>query len=165
MVLTTRKTAALAFLACAAALCVAWGAEKFLGLNPCAFCLLERRPYYVGATLALAALAVPVRFARGFAWSLLGVFLVAAGFSLTHTGVEQHWWPDPLAECSAPDFKGMTMAQRIAAMPARPAKPCEDPDYLIPGVPVSMTQMGLAYALACSAGLAICLLRNRRDPA
>jgi disulfide bond formation protein DsbB len=165
MVLTTRKAAALAFLACAAALCVAWGAEKFLGLNPCAFCLLERRPYYVGGATALAAVLLPSRPSRMLLWGVLVAFVVAAGLSLTHTGVEQHWWPDPLAECSAPDFKGMTMAQRLAAMPARPAKPCEDPDYLIPGVPVSMTQMGLAYALACSTGLAIWLVRNRRDPA
>jgi hypothetical protein len=62
---------------------------------------------------------------------------------------------------SVKDFSGMTMAQRLAAMPARPTKPCEFPDYLIPGLPVSMTQMGCLYALAMSGILAICLSRKR----
>ena len=54
----------------------------------------------------------------------------------------------------------MTESQRLAAMPLRPAKPCEDPDFLVPGLPISMTQMGLAYALATAAGLAISLTRR-----
>jgi disulfide bond formation protein DsbB len=72
-------------------------------------------------------------------------------------GVQWHWWPDPLPECRAPDFTGMTMAQRLAAMPARPAKLCEDPDYLIPAIPISYPEMGVLYALAVSAGLAMWL--------
>ena len=156
-----RWIALAAFLACAAAIVVARGSERVLGFVPCAFCLLERWPYYTGMGLSLAACVLPRVPGRAVLWVLAVVMLGGAGLSLTHAGVEQHWWPDPLPECSAPDFKGMTMAQRLAAMPARPAKPCEDPDFLIPGVPVSMTQMGLAYALAISAGLAISLSRSR----
>jgi disulfide bond formation protein DsbB len=148
-------------LACAVALGVAHGSEAFLGLVPCAFCLLERWPYNIGLGLGVLALLLPRRPARTVLWALVGVLLIASGLSLVHTGVEQHWWPDPLPECTAPDFSGMTMAQRLAAMPARPAKPCEDPDYLIPFLPVSMTQMALAYALAISAGLAIWLSRTK----
>jgi disulfide bond formation protein DsbB len=147
--------------ACAAAIAVAWGAEKFAGLNPCAFCLLERLPYYGGIILAALALALPRRPARAMLWLLLMVLLLGAGLSITHAGVELHWWPDPLPECTAPNFAGMTIAQRIAAMPSHPQKPCEDPDYLIPGLPISMTQMGLAYALVLSATLAICLSRSK----
>ena len=76
--------------------------------------------------------------------------------------MEQHWWPDPLPACRAPDFSGMTAAQRLAAMPARPAKPCEDPDFLIPGLPVSMTQMGFIYAAAVMSALVIALSRKPR---
>ncbi len=155
----TRPLATLALLACGLALAAAWGAEKFLGLNPCAFCLLERRPYYVGAALAAVALILPLRAAL---WALLPVLLVGVALSFTHVGVEQHWWPDPLPECSAPDFSGMTMSQRLARMPARPAKPCEDPDFLIPGVPVSMSQMAFGYVLAISVGLAMLLAGGRR---
>jgi disulfide bond formation protein DsbB len=153
--------AGVALTACAGALLVAHGSEIFLGLNPCAFCLLERWPYRIGLALSVLTLLLPARPARAVLWVLALVLLAAAGLSLVHAGVELHWWPDPLPACTAPDFTGMTMAQRLAAMPARPAKPCEDPDYLIPGLPVSMTQMGLAYALALSAGLAIWLSRTR----
>jgi disulfide bond formation protein DsbB len=147
--------------ACAGALAVAHGAELFLGLNPCAFCLLERWPYNIGLGLGILALLLPKHPARLVLWALTLVILSAAALSLVHTGVEAHWWPDPLPECRAPDFTGMTLAQRLAAMPARPAKPCEDPDYLLPGIPLSMTQMGLIYALAVSSCLAIWLTRSK----
>jgi disulfide bond formation protein DsbB len=162
MVLARNKWLGLGgFAACAAAVLAARGSEAFLGLVPCAFCLMERKPYYAGLALSALALVLPARPARLLLWCLLGVLLVAAGLSFVHAGVELHFWPDPLPECTVPDFSGMTMAQRIAALPARPVKPCEFADYLIPGLPVSMTQMALLYALAVSAGLAICLLRSK----
>ncbi len=149
------------FAACAAAVAVAQVSEHVLGLVPCAFCLIERKPYYAGMAIALTALLLPRRASRIVLWLLVGVLAVASALSLVHAGVEQHFWPDPLPECTVPDFTGMTMAQRLAAMPARPTKPCEFPDYLIPGLPVSMTQMALLYALAICATLAISLSRSK----
>jgi len=148
------------FAACAGAAIVAQLSERLLGLVPCAFCLIERKPYYAGMAIALIALVMPKRPARLVLWLLVCVLAVAAGLSCVHAGVELHLWPDPLPECTVPDLSGMTMAQRIAAMPARPVKPCEYPDYLIPGVPVSMTQMALLYALAVCGTLAISLSRK-----
>ena len=147
--------------ASALAIGVAWGSERLLGLVPCAFCLLERKPYYVGAVVGLIALALPRRAARMTLWVLAAIVLVGAGLSFVHVGVEQHWWPDPLPECTVPNFSGMTASQRFAAMPLRPVKPCEDPDYLVPGIPVSFTQMAFGYALAFCATLAICLSRTK----
>jgi disulfide bond formation protein DsbB len=163
MIVTRETWIALAGLvACAGAIFVAQFSERALGLVPCAFCLLERKPYYAGMVIALTALLFPKRPARLLLWLLVGVLVVAAGLSLVHVGVEQHWWPDPLPQCTVPDFSsGMTMAQRLAAMPARPVKPCEFPDYLIPGVPFTMTQMALLYALAVCATLAISLSRRK----
>ncbi len=156
-----RPVAVASAFACAAAIVVARGSETFLGLVPCAFCLLERWPYYIGTGLGALAFFLPRVAGRGLLWLTVAVLLAGAGLSFTHVGVEQHWWPDPLPECTAPDFSGMTMAQRLSAMPARPAKPCEDPDYLIPGVPVSMTQMGFVYALVVSVSLAMSLSRSK----
>ena len=155
-----RRVALVGLLACLAALAVAKGSEIWLGLIPCALCLLERRPYQLGAALAVLAFVLPKGSARVTLWLLVAVLAVGVALSLTHVGVERHWWPDPLPSCRAPDFTGMTAAQRFAAMPARPAKLCEDPDFLIPGVPVSVTQMGLVYALAASAVVAALLLRK-----
>ncbi len=162
MTFTREKWIALAgLLACAGAIFVAQFSERVLGLVPCAFCLLERKPYYAGIAIALLALLLPRRPARSVLWGLVFVVAIGAGLSLVHAGVEQHFWPDPLPECTVKDFSGMTMAQRLAAMPARPTKPCEFPDYLIPGVPVSFAQMALLYGLAVSAALAISLSRSR----
>jgi disulfide bond formation protein DsbB len=47
-------------------------------------------------------------------------------------------------------------------MPARPAKPCEDPTYLIPGLPISMAALNLLYALAFVIVFAVVLWRDRR---
>ncbi len=149
--------AAAGTLACAIPLAVALGSERFMGLIPCAFCLLERKPYYAGVIVGVIALLLPRRAARALLWLLVALLAVAAVASAIHVGVQWHWWPDPLPECRAPDFAGMTMAQRLAAMPARPAKLCEDPDYLIPAIPISFPEMGVLYALAVSAGLAMWL--------
>ncbi len=154
------RVALVGLLACALALLVARGSETWLGLVPCALCLIERRPYEFGAALAAVALLLPRAAARPVLWVLVAVLAVGAAISFTHVGVEQHWWPDPLPECRAPDFTGMTMSQRLAAMPARPVKPCETPDYLVSGLPISFTQMGLAYALTVSAVLAFFLSRR-----
>ena len=46
---------------------------------------------------------------------------------------------------------------RLARMPSHPAKPCDDPTYLLPGVPVSMAAMNGLAALAFGLFLAISL--------
>ncbi len=61
-----------------------------------------------------------------------------------------------------PRFTGGSVAERLAHMPARPAKPCEDPTYLIPGLPISMAAMNLLYALAFMILLGVLLWRDRR---
>jgi disulfide bond formation protein DsbB len=79
--------------------------------------------------------------------------------------VEQRYWPSPLPECAAPRLSSGSIAQRLAQMPARPAKPCEDATYLIPGLPVSMAAMNLLYALAFAIGLGAFLCLDRRRAA
>ena len=161
VVIPWRGLAALGAAACAAALLVAHGSETFLGFVPCAFCLLERIPYEAGIAFGVAGVLAPPSIGRWLVWALVAVLLAAGTLSFVHAGVEQHWWPDPLPACTVPKFSGMTAAQRLMAMPARPAKPCEDPDYLIPGLPISMAQMGCAYALAVCAFLAMSAFRMR----
>ena len=78
-----------------------------------------------------------------------GVAAVAAAFAgdhgagaarrrrarLVHVGVEQGWWPSPLPECAAPNLGGGTMAERLSRMPLFPSKPCDEPTYVVPGLP------------------------------
>jgi len=91
--------------------------------------------------------------------------LADAALAVVHVGVEQHYWQSPLPECSAPRFGAGSIADRLARMPARPAKPCDDPTFLIPGLPLSMAAMNLLYAGVFAALLASFLWRDRRSQA
>ncbi len=156
-----RRAAWVTILASAAALGGALASERWLGLVPCALCLWERWPYRVAIALGLAALALPRRAAR---WALAAAALAAlagAALAATHVGVEQGWWPSPLPECAAPSLGGGSIAERLAHMPATVSKPCDDPTFLMPGLPVSMAAMNLVLSLALAGFLAISIGKQR----
>lgn len=136
-----------AALAAAVALLGALAAEKFLGIVPCALCLLERWPYRIAIVLAVIGLFLPRRAAR---WALAasGLVVLAGGvIAAIHVGVEWGFWPSPLPECAAPHFAGGSIAERLAAMPAHPAKPCDEPTYILPFLPLSTATLNLIFAL------------------
>ncbi len=157
------RTAGLAVaIAAALALIVAEGSEFWLGLVPCALCLLERWPWRVAAVLGvLAAFARPRPAGRGLLMLLALSLLAAAGLAFVHVGVEQGLWPSPLPECAAPEIHGTSLAQLLASMPAHASKPCDAPSFLIPGLPLSMAAMNLLYALVVLALLVAYLVRSR----
>ena len=47
------------------------------------------------------------------------------------------------------------------AMPLTPSKPCDEPTYLIPGLPLSMAAMNLIFAAVCAVMLGALLWRGR----
>lgn len=163
MVPRLRVALALSVLAAAAALAVAFASEWYGGLVPCALCLVERWPYRIAIALGVVGLLLPRGLAR-LALALLALSVLAgAAVAAVHVGVEQKWWPSPLPECAAPVFAPGTIAQRLASMPVRPSKPCDDPTFLIPWLPVSMAAMNLIFALVFTGAIAHFLLRNRRS--
>ncbi len=155
------RAALVGTLASAAALGAAFASEWGLGLVPCALCLWERWPYRVAIVAGLLAL-LWARGRRGMVGLMALVLLAGAGLGAVHVGVEFGWWPSPLPECAAPDLGHGTAAERLARMPLFPAKPCDEPTYLIPGVPVSMAMANLLLALALTVYLAISAARPRR---
>ena len=157
---SSRTVAAWSALAAAVALSIALASERFLGLVPCALCLWERWPYRIAIALGIVALFLPRRVGTVLLWMLLLTILTGAAFAFIHVGVEQGFWPSPLPECAAPHFSGGSIAERLASMPARPAKPCDEPTFLIPGLPLSMAAMNLLFALAFAALLAIYLTQR-----
>jgi disulfide bond formation protein DsbB len=159
----TRMALTNAVIAAGAVLAAAFGAERFLGIVPCALCLLERWPWRIAVVIALAGFLLPRRPAR-LALALAGlVVLGGAGIAGVHVGVEAGLWPSPLPECAAPHFTGGSIAERLANMPARPAKPCDEATYIVPGLPVSIAAMNLIGSLVFSAAVATFLWRNRRN--
>jgi disulfide bond formation protein DsbB len=135
----------IAFLAAAAPL-FAMATERWGGLNPCLLCLWQRWPYWVAAVLALLALVLP----RRLMLALAGVAVLASGaFAVVHLGVEARWWPSPLPGCMSPDATpGQSIEDMMKSLAPHPAKPCDEPTFLIPGLPLSMAGMNLLYALA-----------------
>lgn len=136
----SRRLAGLAVaLAALAALGVAYYVQDFDALYPCPLCLLERWPYRIVILLGLLAAltgGLPARLILGLAvLALLG----DAAIAFVHVGVEFHWWQSPLPECNGILAPG-------APLPMTPAKPCDDPTFLIPHLPVSMAAMNFLYA-------------------
>ncbi|MBV9655103.1 MAG: disulfide bond formation protein B [Acetobacteraceae bacterium] len=153
-------------LAAGAALAVADLSERWGGLVPCALCLLERWPYRLAILLSALALLLSARGGRLLLWLVVLAIGAAAVLGAVHVGVEQGAWPSPLPECAAPALPaGGSLAERLSRLPATPAKPCDDPTYLVPGLPVSMAGGNLLYALAFALILAISLWRTRRTTA
>jgi disulfide bond formation protein DsbB len=124
-----------------------WWAQHVAGMAPCELCFWERWPYRALILLGLAWLLLAGRGLGRVLGALVTVTLLAAiAVSVLHVGVEQGWWPSPLPACAAPHFSGGTFAERLAAMPLRPAKPCDAPNRLFAWLPVSMTTLDLIYA-------------------
>jgi disulfide bond formation protein DsbB len=156
-----RTLAVLVALGAAAALGIAYAAEVWGELVPCALCLVERWPYRVVVVLGVLAAIAP----RGLVRTLLALAIIClladAAVAAVHVGVELHWWPSPLPECAAPHLSGSSITERLASMPARPGKPCDEPSFLIPAIPLSMAAMNLLFALAFAVVLTISLAVHR----
>ena len=163
--MSTRLTAILAAIAAALVLGAALASEYWGGLVPCPLCLWERHPYRAAIAFGALGAVLPPRFARPALWLLVLVMLAGVVLGVTHVGVEWKFWPSPLPQCGGPDLSGLSIAERLARMPAIPAKPCDEPTYLIPFLPVSMAMMNLLASLAIAAGTAFYLrqdtLRNK----
>jgi len=153
--LKPRAAGALTALAALAALGVAYVAQYGLLLVPCGLCLWERWPYRVVVALGALAALLPRRPARvvlGLAVLALLADVCIAGL---HVGVEFGWWNSPLPECNGVLTPG-------APLPAIPARPCDQPVFLIPHAPVSMAAMDMLYALAFALALSLYVLRRQR---
>jgi disulfide bond formation protein DsbB len=158
-----RGLALISALAAGFALGLALASEYWAGLVPCALCLAERWPYRVAIVLGLIAMVVPHRLGQAMLVLVVLTMFVGAAMAVVHVGVEHHLWPSPLPECTAPQLTGGSIAERLAHMPSRPAKPCDEPTFLIPGLPLSMAAMNLLYALAFAGLLGGFLWCGRRS--
>src|SRR5579875_1742847 len=97
MTLLQTRTAALIL-----ALGGALASQYWIGLVPCALCLVERWPWRAVIVVGLIAASLPPRAGR---WALgigLIVLLASTALGAVHVGVELGLWKSPLPECAAP---------------------------------------------------------------
>ena len=135
--------------------------ETLWGLAPCELCLWQRWPYWAATVFALAAVALPR--ARRPLFVLAGAAVLASGaVAAFHLGVEAGWWPSPLAGCQAAARppSGAGIEDLLRSLPSAPAKPCDAPTYLVPGLPLSMAGMNLLYALGLGGFVLIWAMRG-----
>jgi disulfide bond formation protein DsbB len=158
------RLAILTALGAAIALGFAYALEVWGEMVPCALCLVERWPYRIVIGLGLVAAFVPRRAAQVLLALAVFMLLADAAIAFVHVGVEFKWWPSPLPECAAPRFSGGSIADRLASMPARPSKPCDEPTFPIPGLPISLAGFNMLYALAFAAALAMSMRGRYRRP-
>jgi disulfide bond formation protein DsbB len=114
-----RTISSLVLALAAATIAAAWGFELIGGYVPCALCLEERVPYYVGIPLALAALlaalfAGPAWLKRLLLVAVALVFAYGAYLGVYHAGAEWGFWPGP-ADCAAGSAPPATSAADILA--------------------------------------------------
>ncbi len=150
-----------ALLAVAAPL-FARGSEAWLGLVPCELCLWQRWPYWIAAVAALAAALLWRRAGRPLLRAAGGLAALSAAIGLFHAGVEFGWWPSPLPGCRVVSTgAAQSVDELLAGLRAAPAKPCDEPAFLIPGLPLSMAAMNAIYGLGLGA-LALAMARRTR---
>jgi len=143
--------AALVALIAAAAPLFAQASEGWLGLVPCELCLWQRWPYWAAAVAAMAA-AVRQRAARPLLVAAGGFAALSAAIGLFHLGVELGWWPSPLPGCAVVSTgAARSVEDLLAGLRAAPAKPCDEPAFLVPGLPVSMAAANAVCGLALAA--------------
>jgi disulfide bond formation protein DsbB len=82
--------------------------EHVGGYIPCALCLTQRTPYYIGAPLMLVAAVLS--YAGGPAWLVRGLLAVGGLLMLYgmvlgiyHSGVEWKWWDGPAGCATSAD--------------------------------------------------------------
>lgn len=98
-----RRSAALVVLVLGVAtIAGAWAFQLVGGYVPCALCMQERIPYYVGLPLVLVALVLsPFPWpSRALLFLAAITFAISAAFGTYHAGAEWGWWPGP-ASCGA----------------------------------------------------------------
>ena len=105
----------------------------------------------MAAGLAALALALPRH--AGMLLGLAGLAALISGvLGGFHLGVEQGFWPSPLAGCKAATAGGaMSIEDMMKSLAPIPNKPCDAPAFLIPGLPISMAAMNMVYGLGIGA--------------
>lgn len=132
-----RLPSVLLILASLGALGTAFMSQYWGGLPPCEMCWWQRYAYMAAIVPLLPSALLRLDRARRRISLLAGglVFLVGAGLSVFHAGVEQKWWQGFTA-CTAPPATG-SLEDLRAAMLAAPIVRCDEIPWSLFGISIA----------------------------
>lgn len=125
--------------------------EHLLGYVPCALCLDQRWPYYIGLPLAaLAGAAVLLKAPRwiivvAFA-AVAALFAYGAGLGVWHAGIEWKFWPGP--DCMAGGGLPDSGQDLLESLSESRLVPCDEAAWRLLGISMA------GYNALISAGIA-----------
>ncbi|WP_425089436.1 disulfide bond formation protein B [Stappia sp.] len=139
-----------------ATIATAWGYQLIGGYVPCALCLEQRIPYYVGLPLAALAALLLWQDAAAFTRNLLllavaAVFAYGAGLGIYQSGAEWGFWPGP-TDCGGGSTAPVSAANMLNALRETRVVSCTE---------ASWRMFGLSFAgwnAVASSGLALLAL-------
>lgn len=142
------------------ALGTAYTAQYVFGYEPCVLCLYQRVPYAVIGIVGIIALlwCAPEKM-RWVALFATAVFLISAGISFYHVGVEQTWWIS-VAPCGGGAGDIASTQDLLAALQEKPAKSCGDIEWTLFGISMATYNVAVSLALA---GAALWAWRQMRE--
>lgn len=150
-----------AFLLALAAISGAWAFEILGGFVPCALCLEQRVPYYVGLPLLALGLVLVQGLPRAgrVLFALGGLALLwSAGLGVYHAGAEWAFWQGP-ADCGGADATVRDASQLLAQIQSTRLVSCTEAAVRFLGlsfagwnVLAATGAAGLAFAAALARG-------------
>lgn len=135
----------------AAAIGIALGFEHLGGYQPCALCLMQRMPYYVGIPVAAAAaIGAGMRAPRALMAVLFAIFaglmVYNTGLGAYHSGVEWGLWEGPAA--CAPSV-GVNSAADMLNQLTMHAPSCTEATWRMLGLSFAGWNTVVSALLAC----------------
>jgi disulfide bond formation protein DsbB len=149
-----------------AAILGAWAFQIIGGFVPCALCLQQRIPYYVGLPLLLAAALlarVSPPLSRLIALAAAAAFATGAGLGVYQAGAEWGWWAGP-SNCGGGVGPVVDANDLLAQMQATRLVSCTEAAIRILGLSFAGWNV-LASAFVALAALAAAVLAGRRRAA
>ena len=133
----------------------ALGFEHIGGYIPCALCLLQRNPYYIGVGVgALTILSSIFKLPPVVTRSLLGVIavlmIVSIGLGTYHAGVEWKFWEGPTS-CTIGATGGDTPVNVLDALNSTKAPSCTEATLRVLGLSFAGWNVLTSTALAAIA--------------
>lgn len=148
-------------IAMAAVVGTALGFEHIGGYIPCALCLEQRTPYYIGAPLMLVAAIISK--AGGPSWAVRGLLAIGGLLMLYglvlgayHSGVEWQWWEGPASCATSADAVTTDAGSLLGDLSSTKPPSCGD---------AALRVLGLSFAgwnVLASAALAFIAFRAAR---